>query len=549
MSRLVAILVIQWATSKAFESQEKCLGTPQPAVTASSLAQLRSSVTDEAFRLDQAGANKMAEDEFAEKIPDAPQDRQTVPAQNAHDVQSAEEKDEQASSLANLDSHEALSSWERIRGGSMWHHALSHVQFDEARLLQHLQRIETQHVQKAKTSIEDSMNTTGCNFAQIKKDALQSDELEKKDNSVSDFATDALGTSGAALGVAAAFAGPKGAVIATMAQGVHGVLGTAWGKANPGITMNEVKAECKKMLDTQGEKIVELVNTQMQHVSQCVGRLKGHVHKLFSALTHFNLLSDEGLVQRGYAGLMLQMAGGVTDQNLIANAIDRNLGHCGNVHNYIKWVENTEIKNAKEELQRLLPVARNWMKVCNKLSLDFVVLLSKKIPFTEKYVETVNIMVASGFVKFMDVVTRHTHLRPNYYAAVNYRNWFLMMKFHRENKLRSYPAQQARKGGKWRSENAPFCRKYGTNRADNHRYVMNHGVWETRDSYQNCLDTGGWYSSGGVKHDLHFKWVRDVRRRRSYYYSRYRGHRGRGWRSGRLLEKDSETARANKSMT
>merc|ERR1740116_829532 len=121
MCRLVAILVIQWATSKAFESQEKCPGTPQPAVTASSLAQLRSSITDEAFRLDRAGENKVAEDEFVEKIPDALQDRQTVPAKkNAPATQTAEEKDKQASSLAALDSHEALSSWRRFRGGSMW---------------------------------------------------------------------------------------------------------------------------------------------------------------------------------------------------------------------------------------------------------------------------------------------------------------------------------------------------------------------------------------------------------------------------------------------
>jgi len=543
MSRPVVMLVIGWVTSQAFDSQEKCSGAQAPAVTASSLAQFRSRVKEEAFRLEQA------DDEFAEKMPESSLDRQTVPAEeNEQAAPWAEETDERASSLATSDSHEALDAWKRVRGSAMWQHALTHVNFDEALLLQHLQRIETQHLQRAATNTEDAMNTTGCNFAEIKKDALQMDKLQEVDNSWVDLGSDALAVSGAALALAGAF--PQGAAVVGIASGVHGVLGTVWRKANPAIGINDVRKECTQMLDKQGEKIVALMNKQMGYVSQCVGELRGHVNTLFNALTHFNFLSDEGQVQRGYASLMMQMAGGVTNKDFIANAVDRNLGHCSNVANYRKWLEKE--KTVKLELLKILPIALTWMKVCEKLSLDFITLLKQNIPFTETYVETVNIQVASSFVSFMDAATKYTHLRWYYYSAKNYRAYLYMMKAHRVNKARSFPKRQPRKGGMWHSRHAAFCRRWGSNRADNHRHTTNWGVWETRDSEHRCLDTGGWWSGGGSRHNLYYKSTMDARRRRSHHgcYGRECGRRShhnhyRG-RSGRLLEKESGTKGSQK---
>merc|ERR1719468_490495 len=197
------------------------------------------------------------------------------------------------------------------------------------------------------------------------------------------------------------------------------------------------------------------------------------------------------------------MAGGVTNKDFIANAVDRNLGHCSNVANYRKWLEKE--KTVKLELLKILPIALTWMKVCQKLSLDFITLLKQNIPFTETYVETVNIQVASSFVSFMDAATKYTHLRWYYYSAKNYRAYLYMMKAHRVNKARSFPKRQPRKGGMWHSRHAAFCRRWGSNRADNHRYTTNWGVWETRDSEHRCLDTGGWWSGGGSRHNLYYK--------------------------------------------
>jgi len=83
MSRLVVILVTGWVTSNASDSQETCAGTQQHSVTASSLAQLRSSVGGEAFRFERSRKNIVAE--------------------------MALDKDEQALSLATSDSHEGNS--------------------------------------------------------------------------------------------------------------------------------------------------------------------------------------------------------------------------------------------------------------------------------------------------------------------------------------------------------------------------------------------------------------------------------------------------------
>merc|ERR1712129_218081 len=117
------------------------------------------------------------------------------------------------------------------------------------------------------------------------------------DNSGGEFITDVMSVSGAALAVAGGFATtPAGAAMVGVAGGVHGLLGTVWGKANPAVSITDVKKECTAMLNSQGEKIVALVNTKMVQVSNCVNELRGHVHKLFSGLIHFNLLSDEGRV-------------------------------------------------------------------------------------------------------------------------------------------------------------------------------------------------------------------------------------------------------------
>jgi len=291
---------------------------------------------------------------------------------------------------------------------------------------------------------------------------------------------------------------------------------------------------------------VALVNTKMVQVSNCVNELRGHVHKLFSGLIHFNLLSDEGQVQRGYAGIIMQLAGGTKDMTLIANAIDRNLGHCGAINNYQKWVEKEP--GAKAELQKLLPVAQAWMKVCEKLSMMFIAMLREKIPFAETYIETVNIDVAEGFVKYMEVVTKYHHGIQGYvYAAKNYRNYLYLLRAHRINNFakKAFPARQPRLGRKWHSRNGPFCRKQGTNRAEI-RYTTNWGTWETKDSFANCVNSGGWYSQSKSRVDLYHKSDMDARRRRSYHgcygrecgggsRSRYGGYRG------RLLETDSGT--------
>lgn len=330
-----------------------------------------------------------------------------------------------------------------------------------------------------------------------------------------------------------------------VAGGVHGLLGTVWGKANPAVSITDVKKECTKMLNTQGEKIVTLVNQKMKEVAKCVNQLRGDVQKLWSGLIHFNLLSDEGQVQRGYAGIIMQLSGGTKDMDLIANAIDRNLGHCGAINNYQKWVEKEP--GAKPELQKLLPVAHAWMKVCEKLSLMFIAMLKEKIPFTETYIETVNIDVAQGFASFMQVITRyHSGITSYYHSALNYRNFLYLMKVHREKAAKRFPSRQPRKGHKWHSRNRAFCRRQGTNRADNHRYTTNWGVWETTDSFENCVTTGGWYSFSGSRTDLYSKSDMDARRRRSYHgcYGREcggRSHRSYRGRSGRLLEKDSGT--------
>jgi len=455
-----------------------------------------------------------------------------------------------------MDTMEVLSKYKKDRGSAIWQHALSHVQFDEALLLQHLQRIETQHRQRSETTIEDSANTTGCNIPEVEKDALQMDAVAEVDNSAgTDIVGDLMSVSGAALAVAGGFATtPAGAAMVGVAGGVHGLLGTIWGKANPAVTITDVKKECTAMLNTQGEKIVALVNTKMVQVSNCVNELRGHVNKLFSGLIHFNLLSDEGRVQRGYAGIIMQLSGGTKDMTLIANAIDRNLGHCGAINNYQKWMEKEP--GAKAELQKLLSVAHAWMKICEKLSMMFIAMLREKIPFTEQYVETVNIETAQGFVSFMDVVTKyHRGIQGYLYSAKNYRNYLYLLRTHRTKNPRkkAFPARQPRLGSKWHSRNGPFCRKEGTNRADNHRYTTNWGTWETKDSFANCVNTGGWYSKSKSRVDLYSKSDMDARRRRSYgcygrecgrrsYNRYYGGYRGRG----RLLETDSGTKGAQK---
>lgn len=75
MSRVAVILVIGWVTSNASDSQETCAGTQQHSVTASSLAQLRSSVAGEAFRLARTGEHASTEETMAKS-----QDEHTVTA-------------------------------------------------------------------------------------------------------------------------------------------------------------------------------------------------------------------------------------------------------------------------------------------------------------------------------------------------------------------------------------------------------------------------------------------------------------------------------------
>jgi len=468
------------------------------------------------------------------------------------DTMKVDEKHEMSSS-STLDFHQALSTWKRDRGSAMWQHALSHVQFDEALLLQHLERIETQHRQRSESAVEDSANTTGCNIPEVEKDALQMDKVAEVDNPAGAFVEEAdsfVQTWHKVSGAALAFAGgctftPLGKGYHAAAGGVHGLLGTAWGIANPSVSKNTVRDECTSMLNSQGEKMVALVNTKMVQVSRCVNELRGQVNKLFSGLIHFNLLSDEGKVQRGYAGIMMQLDGGSRDMNLIANAIDRNLGHCGAINNYQRWMQREP--GAKAELQKLLPVAQAWMKVCEKLSLMFVAMLRENIPFAETYIETVNLDVANGFVTYMEAVTQHQNAIKSYVdAAKNYRNLVLLIKAHRVNGFskKAFPARQPRLGRKWSSKNGPFCRKQGTNTAERFS-TTNWGTWETRDSFRNCVNNGGWYSKSRSRVDLYDKSLIDARRRRSYVRRRRSGPRrrfqGYGGPHGRLLETDSGT--------